>query len=430
MLRAMRFLTANDRPGRYPPSLYAEEDAPEPALAALDEEISVDLCVVGGGYAGCSAALHAAQAGKSVALLEANRIGWGASGRNGGHLGRGPRQDIRLYEKLTGRDDARKIWTLSCEANRLTQALIRDHDIACDLAAGSVEAAWKPAHAREMVEYAAHVARYYDDDGLVPLDAEALRARCDSPCYHGGLADEGAGHLNPLRYALGLGRAAQASGAQIFECAPAQKLAPGRVETARGAVTAERVIVACNGYLDDLAPKAAARLMPLNNFICATEPLDAPPLPQNDCVADSKFVLNYYRMDAQNRLVFGGGETYSPRFPADIAGFVRPHLERVFPQLKGVRLSHGWGGTLAVTRWRAPLFQRLDAQTLLIGGWSGSGIHMATLGGKVAAEAAFAPSPAWEALARAPCPRFPGGAALRPVLAALAMRWFALRDTL
>lgn len=414
-----------------PESWYAATAAPFPKQPPLDADRRVEFCVIGGGYAGLSAALHLAEAGREVVLLEAERIGWGASGRNGGQLGHGPRADIRLYEKLLGAEHARRIWEISTEATALTKALIARHGIACDPRSGSIEAAWRPSHLEDMARHAEHVATRYGYDGLRALDVEEMRARCASPRYHGGVEDREAGHLHPLDYALGLARAALAAGATLHEDSRVLSIGrDGAARTARGTVRAERIILACNGYLDALAPDIAARTAPIANFIVATKPLDESPLPRNDCVADSKFVLNYFRMSRDGRLLFGGGETYSRRFPADIPAFVRPYLETVFPQLKGVEITHGWGGVLAITRHRVPLFRRLGPRTLAIGGWSGSGVHMATMGGRIAAEAAQGPSAAWDALASVPCPRFPGGRLLRPALLALAMKWFALRDRL
>jgi len=427
----VRFLSANDRPGEHAPSWYAATAHPLPDLPALEGETRADVCVVGGGYAGLSAALHLAQAGVDVALVEAHRVGWGASGRNGGQLSYGPRSDIRDYERTLGDDDARKVWAISTDATRLVKRLIAEHAIACDLRPGHLEAAWRASDAKHGRAYADHVAERYGHATIRALSREEIRARVASPRYHGGVEDGEGGHLHPLNYALGLARAAQGAGARLFERSAVTRLAPGCVTTAQGRLRAEHVILACNGYLDGLERGVAARVMPINNFIVATEPLGARlPLPGGECVADSKFVLNYYRPTPDGRLLFGGGETYSHRFPADIAALVRKPLAQVFPQLAGVRIDHAWGGTLAITRNRAPLFQKVDARTWSVGGWSGAGVHMATMGGAIAAEAVRGTLDRWDALARAAAPPFPGGDRLRPALLALAMTWYALRDRL
>jgi gamma-glutamylputrescine oxidase len=424
----VKFLTANDKPGVHAPSWYAATAHRLPDFPALLGETRSDVCVVGGGYAGLSAALHLAQAGLDVVLVEANRVGWGASGRNGGQLSYGPRADIRDIEALVGPDDARNVWDISTEATRLTKRLISEHAIACDLRPGHLEAAWRPADARRDEAYAAHVRARYGHPSIRTITRDELRTRVRSPRYHGGIEDGEGGHLHPLNYALGLARAAAAAGARLHERSRVTRIGEEMVETDRGAVRADQVIVACNGYLDGLDRDDAARIMPINNFIVATEPLgDRLPVPGGECVCDSKFVLNYYRPTPDGRLLFGGGETYSHNFPKDIASVARAPMEQVFPQLKGVRIDHAWGGTLAITRHRAPMLRR-HGRRLVIGGWSGAGVHMATMGGVIAAEAARGTLDRWDALARVPCPSFPGGDRLRHPLLVLAMTWYALRD--
>ncbi|HSF96551.1 MAG TPA: FAD-binding oxidoreductase, partial [Thermohalobaculum sp.] len=250
--------------------------------------------------------------------------------------------------------------------------------------------------------------------------------------YHGGFLDMAGGHLHPLRLALGIGRAAAAAGARLFERSRVTAIEAGRVTTADGAVQADHVILACNGYLDGLVPRVARRTMPINNFIVATEPLGADRaralIRDNFAVCDSKFVLNYYRLSPDHRMLWGGGESYGRRFPRDIAGLVGAKMLQVFPQLADARITHAWGGTLAITGTRFPAFQRVDSRILSIAGWSGSGIHMATMGGQIAAEAVAGQMERWDLLARMPSPVFPGGDWFRAPLLALAMAWYSLRD--
>jgi gamma-glutamylputrescine oxidase len=433
----MDFLTANDRRGEHAPSWYAATVGATPERPPLDGAARADLCVIGGGYAGLSTALHAAEAGLSVILIDAHRVGWGASGRNGGQLAFGPRLDIRKVEAKLGADEARRVWEVSTDATRLVKRLIATHAIACDLTPGYIEAGWRPADVEDAKTYVEHVSTRYGHPSLRWLPEAEMRARVDSPVYHGGLSDHEAGHLHPLAYALGLAAAAERAGARLCERTRATRIEEHdgavRVSTERGAVLADRAVIACNGYLDDLDRGVAARVMPINNFIVATEPLGARAgalIPGGECVCDTRFVLNYFRLSRDGRLLFGGGETYSHRFPADIRAFVRRPLARVFPQLAEVRLDYGWGGTLAITRTRMPLFRRVGARTLSIGGWSGSGIHMATMGGMIAAEALRGETGRWDLMARAPAPPFPGGDRLRGALLVLAMTWYALRDRL
>lgn len=428
------YLDTNDRPGEHPRSWYVETAGPLPDHPRLEGEVRADVCVIGGGYAGLSAALHLAERGLDVVLLEANRIGWGASGRNGGQLGSGPRAPMHKYERLVGADDARKVWDIAIEANRLIKELIARHGISCDLSPGHLDACWKRRHAADLPAYVEHLRRVYGHTAIRAVSREEMSGMLGTTRYWGGYLDEWAGHLHPLRLALSLGRAASAAGARLFERSRVSGLAPGRVTTGQGSVASEHVILACNGYLDGLAPAIACLSMPLNNFMIATEPLGEARaraiIRDNVSVADTRFVLNYFRRTPDHRLLWGGGESYGRRFPRDIAALVRSKMLEIFPQLSDVRITHAWGGTLAITATRFPAFRRLDARTLAISGWSGSGIHMATMGGLIAAEAVTGQLSRWDVMARLPTPAFPGGDWLRAPLLALAMTWYSLRDRL
>ena len=428
------YLTTNDTQGEHAKSWYAATAGEVPDHPELRGETRADVCVVGGGYAGLSAALHLAERGLDVALVEANRIGWGASGRNGGQVGIGPRAEMQQYERAVGRDDARKVWDIAIAANRLVKDLIARHDIDCDLTPGYLEACWKPAHTAGAMAYPEHLARHYGHHEARPVSRVEMAEMLGTGRYHGGYLDLAGAHLHPLRYALGLGRAAAAAGVRIFERSRATQVGAGQVTTGQGKVIADHLIIACNGYLDGLVPRIARHTMALNNFIAATEPLGAERaraiIRDNPCVCDTKFVLNYYRLTPDHRLLWGGGESYSKRFPRDIAGLVRAKMLEVFPQLADVAFSHVWGGTLAITGTRFPAFQRLDAATLAISGWSGSGIHMATMGGQIAAEAVAGQMERWDLMAGLPTPAFPGGDWFRAPLLAAAMTWYSLRDRL
>jgi gamma-glutamylputrescine oxidase len=430
----MGYLTANDQPGQHAPSWYAETAAPWPDHPPLEGEVQADICVVGGGYAGLSAALHLAERGYAVRLLEAHRIGWGASGRNGGQLGIGPRQDIREYEARVGPADARKVWEISIEANGLVRELIARHGIACDLADGYLEAAWRPSDAVDLEAYAAHLHKVYDHSAVSPVGKAEMAEIIGTDRYHGGYHDRMGGHLHPLNYALGLGRAAVAAGAVIHERSVVTGVHPGRVETAGGAVSSPHILLACNGYLDGLVPRSARRMLPLNNFILATEAMGDDRVARvnrhNICVCDTRFVLNYFRLSPDGRMLWGGGESTGRVFPRDLRRVVRTRMLEIYPDLADLEVTHVWGGTLAITASRMPLFQDLGQGMLAIGGWSGSGIHMATMGGKIAAEAIAGQAEQWDVLAAMPVPAFPGGDWFRMPLMRLAMAWYGLRDRL
>jgi gamma-glutamylputrescine oxidase len=425
-------LTANDRPGAYPATWYAATATPLPPFPVLEGEVAADVCVVGGGYTGLSAALHLAEAGLDVVLLEANRVGWGASGRNGGQVGSGQRREQDWLEARVGRGTARRLWDLAEEAKALVRVLVARHAIACDPRPGVIHAARR---AREVAQHHAEaekLARDYGYAALEPLDRAAVAERTGSAAFHGGVLDRGAIHLHPLNYALGLARTAAAAGVRLFEASRVEALEP-EVRTAAGRVRARFTLLAGNGYLGGLAPAVAARVMPINNFIIATAPLGAAGadvLRFDEAVADSLFVVNYFRKSADGRLLFGGGESYGYRFPRDIAGLVRPRMLAIYPQLAGVPVDHAWGGTLAITVDRMPAFQRLSPTTFSVAGYSGHGVAMATLAGKLMAEAVQGTAERFDVFARLPQPGFPGGGALRWPLLVLAMSWHAMRDRL
>jgi gamma-glutamylputrescine oxidase len=399
--------------------------------------VDADVCVVGGGYTGLSAALHLAGQGYRVVLLEAERLGWGASGRNGGQVGTGPRKDEAEVAAWLGPLVARQLFELAEAGKALVRDLVTRHGIDCDLRTGQVIAAARPDHVAPLHARAARLAADYCYPLMEPLDARATGALVGSSRYHGGLLDLGALHLQPLAYVLGLARAALAAGVAIHEQSRVvgySRTDPVVVRTDRGRVRARYLVLGCNGYLGRLEPRLAGHIMPINNFLVATAPL--PPalmpaiLPRGSCAHDTLFVLNYFRRTADGRLLFGGGENYRASFPADIAGFVRPCLLQVFPQLAGVALEFAWGGTLAVTRSRLPHVGRLPPNVFFAHGYSGHGIANATLAGQLIAEAVAGTAARFDVLARLPAGRFPGGRWLRWPGMVLGMLYYALRDRL
>ncbi len=433
----MDLLTANDRPGEYPRSWYAASAEPLPLQPRAEGALSCDVCVVGGGYTGLSAALHLAERGYDVILLEAQRLGFGASGRNGGQVGTGQRQDQDWLEGKLGKDTARALWDLSLESVALVRDLAARHAPDAGWRDGIIHAAHKPRFVPEQHAYAEKMARDYGYDLIRPLDRDELRDLVNAKAYFGGDLDMGGGHLHPLRYALGLARAARAAGVRIFENSRVSAIThadPALVTTEAAQITARFVAMGCNGYLGRLEPGVAARVMPINNFIAATRPMtDAERravIDADHAVADSKFVINYYRFSADNRLLFGGGESYGYRFPADIAATVRRPMEAVFPQLRGIEITHAWGGTLGITVNRMPHFARLAGNVLSAAGYSGHGVAMATVGGRLLAEAIAGQAERFDLMAQVPTHPFPGGTALRQPLLIAAMLWFALRDRL
>lgn len=433
----MKLLYANDRLGQYPPSVYAQTCQPLPPFPPLRGEVRADVAVVGGGYTGLSSALHLAQRGYRVVLVDAQRVGFGASGRNGGQVGSGQRQEVDWLERHYGRNTARKLWDLAEDAKALVRSLAEQAGVPVrDGVAHACRTASEVAHAAKLAD---HLARHYDYDRVQPLDRDGMAALTGSQTYLGGDVDHGAAHLHPLALAIGMARLAVAAGAVIHETTLVQRIdhgaagAPSTVHCDGGRILCDHVILAGNGYQGLLDPQVAARVMPINNFIVSTPPLgDNFPeiLPQNNAVADTKFVVSYWRLDDQRRLIFGGGETIRYRFPSDIAAVVRPHLLSVYPQLEGVPLTHAWGGTLAITMNRMPYFTRPAPNCLSAGGYSGHGVALATLAGRLMAQAIAGRAEGFDTMAAIPSKPFPGGASLRGPLLIAGMAWFSLRDRL
>ncbi len=409
-----------------------------PSAPPLTEPVTADVCVIGGGYAGLSAALHLARQGASVTLLEASRIADGASGRNGGQVHNGFRHDSHWFESRLGADFARQIGLLGNEAREHLDWLIGTYHIDAQYQPGLLHLCHKRSYVAEARAHVDEVMSRHPEAGLRFVDLEEARGLVSSNDYYGGYLDNQSGHLHALNLALGIARAATQHGARLHEHSAATRISRTHsgweVHTAGASVKARAVVVAGNGYLRNLEAAVEARVMPINNFVVTTEPLGregAERLIRNRlAVSDSRFVVYYFRITPDERLLFGGGETYSYEFPKDIAGMVRKHLLHVFPQLQNTRIEHAWGGTLAITTSRLPFVREIEPGLFNASGFSGQGIVVAPFAGKALAEAIGGNRRIFDLLAQFPVRRFPGGKYLRwPVLVA-AMSWYALRDEL
>ncbi|MGL5009541.1 MAG: NAD(P)/FAD-dependent oxidoreductase [Paracoccaceae bacterium] len=431
----MNLLYANDAKGTYPPSYYAATATPLDPFPVLAGAQTADVCIVGGGYMGLSAALHLAERGLSVTLIEAHRVGFGASGRNGGQVGSGQRRDQDALERIAGPTPARALWDLGEDAKSLVRDLITRHQMPVTFRPGVAHACWTDAEVHHAHTYAEKLARDYNYPHVEPLDLPAIRQLIGSQAFKGGEIDHGAGHIHPLNFALGLARAAAAAGVRIHEQTEALQIRPGPkpvVLTTSGTVTCDHLILAGNGYIAGLDHRYAARVMPINNFIIATQPLGdrardilAKPI----AVADTKFVVNYWRLSDDNRLLFGGAESYGYRFPDIIKAVTKPMLQ-IYPQLRDTPIDYAWGGTLAITMNRMPALMRLAPNVLAASACSGHGVAMATMTGRILAETIAGTADRFDLLATLPQARFPGGPALRWPLLVLAMTWYSLRDRL
>jgi gamma-glutamylputrescine oxidase len=429
----MNLLHVNDKAGEYPTSYYAATAAPMGRMRPLQGAVRADVCIIGGGYTGLSAALHLAERGLSVVLLEAHRVGFGASGRNGGQVGTGQRLDQATLQGMLGKTTAHQLWQIGEAAKALVQDLIARHDMPVRFYPGIAHACRTESERREYLDNAELLARDYGYDKITPLDRAALGALIGSKVYVGGDIDRGAGHLHPLNYAIGIAQAAERAGAVIHERSEVLAIEHGprvTVRTATGQVSADHLILACNGYLGGLEPGVAARVMPINSYVLATEPLGdraAGIIAEPVAVTDTKFVNNYWRLSEDGRLLFGGAETYGYRFP-DVVKAVSAPMLKVYPQLAGTRIDYAWGGTLAITMNRLPCFMRPAANVLSASGYSGYGVAMASMAGKILADAVAGQAGQFDVMAGLPQTAFPGGARLRSPLLVLAMTWFALRD--
>lgn len=420
----------------YPPSWYAASAVPLPPQPRLEGELRADVCILGAGYTGLSAALELAEAGYRVIVLEAERIGWGASGRNGGQaiVGYGCEQDT--LERLIGRADARRLFDFSREGMALMRDRIRRHDIACDWRDGHASVPLKPRQEQALKRWQAHMAEHYD----YPMewwDRDRLRAQLASDRYLGAIYDPLSGHLHPLEYAFGLARAALAAGVRIFEHSRVTRLERGAAPVLRtdaGQVRCDFAVLAGNAWLRGVAPELESRIMPVGTYIGATVPLGeerARALIRNDmAVADVNWALDYFRLSRDHRLLFGGRASYSTLPPPNLRGTMARRMRRVFPQLAGVDIEYVWGGYVDISLNRAPHWGRLTPNVYFAQGFSGHGVASTGLAGNVIADAIRGQAERLDAFARIPHRPFPGGRLLRTPMLVAAMTWYKLRDAI
>jgi len=420
-------------------SYYAATANPAPDHPALTGRVDCDVCVIGGGLTGCSSALHLAERGYDTILLEARRAGWGASGRSGGQLIVGFSCPQSRLKKAVGPDTAKQLWDLSCEAVALAKDRIARHGIRCDLKSGQMDVALKERQRIDLEERKRELEDEYGYRETQWVDRDAVRAIVGSERYIAGLLDTGSGHLHTLNYTLGLADAAHRAGVKIHEASPAERVqrnVNGKivVHTPEGQVHCRYLLLCGNAYLGRLVPEIRSRIMPVASYIVATEPLGeerARSLIANDAaVCDVNFILNYFRRSADHRLLFGGRVSYSTLEPLALARSIRNRMLTVFPQLTGVNIEYTWGGYVAITLNRAPHFGRVDKNIFFAHGYSGQGIAMTGLAGKLMAEAVSGTAERFDVFTRIPHAPFPGGELLRMPVLVTAMAYYRLRDLL
>lgn len=420
----------------HPPSYYAFSANDAGPRASLRGEEQADVCVIGAGYTGLSSALHLAERGMRVVVLEAARVGFGASGRNGGQIVHSYSRDMDFIEKRYGNGPAQMLGSMAFEGGEIIRGIVERYQIACDLKRGGVFAACNPKQMQALRDKAALWQRYgHKQTELV--DAAGLRGYVGSERYVGGLVDHSGGHFHPLNLAQGEAGAIESLGGRIYEGSAVSAIESGPrvlVKTASGSVSANFVVVAGNAYLGNLVPALQQKAMPCGTQVITTEVLPQALrqqlLPKDYCVEDCNYLLDYYRLTGDGRLLYGGGVTYGGREPDAIKDIIRPKMLTTFPDLGAVKLEFAWTGNFLLTLTRIPQFGRIGENIYYAQGYSGHGITSTHLAGKLIAEAVHGQADRFDAFAGLPHYPFPGGRLLRIPFTAMGAWFYTLRDKL
>ena len=418
----------------YPESFYAASANPTPERPALQGEVETDVCVIGAGYTGLSTAISLLENGFKVCIVEAAKVGFGASGRNGGQIVNSYSRDIDVIERSVGPKQAQLLGQMAFEGGRIIRERIAKYNIKCDLKDGGVFAAFSKRQLGHL-EAQKKLWERYGHTQLELLDAKRIGEVVGSENYIGGLLDMSGGHIHPLNLALGEAAAVESLGGVIYEQSPAIRIDRGAnpvVHTANGRVKAKFIVVAGNAYLGNLVPELAAKTMPCGSQVIATEPLSAELakslLPQDYCVEDCNYLLDYFRLTGDNRLIYGGGVVYGARDPANIEAIIRPMMLKTFPQLKEVKIDFAWTGNFLLTLSRLPQVGRIGDNIYYSQGCSGHGVTFTHLAGKVLGEALRGQAERFDAFAGLPHYPFPGGQLMRVPFTAIGAWYYALRD--
>jgi gamma-glutamylputrescine oxidase len=418
-------------PGR---SWYEDSVGERPTYPALDGDAQADVVIIGGGFTGLSAAAHLAKSGVDVVLIDANRFGDGASGRNGGQLGTGQRGSLDDMEAAYGWTRAKALFDLAEEAKAHLLEFARVNAIDIDFMPGQISVAHKKRYVDDYRRYADYMREKAGYPHMTFMDAAETAERLGSTHYYGGIRDTGTGHIHPLKLVIGTARVAAEAGARLFENTRSTSLSSSggkiRVTTPTGSITAEKCLVAVNAYGGELEPVSASHIMPIGSFIGATVPLpaDSPVLPGGESVDDSRFVVRYFRKTRDNRLLFGGREIYTVHDPKDIHIHIRRQIAEIYPALKDIEITHGWGGYVGITVPRKPFVREVMPGVISAGGYSGHGVMLSNFVGKLYAETVAGNRDRLKLFEELNIPPFPGGRRLRAPLLFLALNWFALRD--
>ncbi|MCC6204044.1 MAG: FAD-binding oxidoreductase [Hyphomicrobiales bacterium] len=415
-------------------SWYEATTGERPEYPALDGDRRADVVIIGGGFTGLSAAAHLARAGVDVTLIEAHRVGDGASGRNGGQFGTGQRAWAEELEAEYGFTRAKALFDLAEEAKAHVLEFAAANGIDMEYVPGQMSVAHKPRYLKHYQAHAEIMATRFGYPHISFMDAKETAERLGSTCYYGGTRDMGTGHIHPMKLVVGTARVAVAAGAHLFENTRSTGIASdgGKVlvSTPRGTIKADKCLIAVNAYGGDLEPVSAAHVMPIGSFIGATVPLgaDSPVLPGGEAVDDSRFVVRYFRKTKDGRLLFGGREIYAVSDPKDIADQIRRQIAEIYPALKDVEITHGWGGYVGITMPRKPFVREVMPNVISAGGYSGHGVILSNFVGKLYAETVSGNRDRLKLFEDIKIPAFPGGRRFRAPLLFLALNWYALRD--
>ncbi len=435
-MRVIDNIHSND----YPASYYAATCNDTAGFSTLSGDETVDVCVIGGGFSGISTALHLAERGFKVTVVEQNLVGWGASGRNGGQVIGGYGHALSEHKKMVktfGQAGGDAVWDMSVECVDIIKEWVEKYNIDCDLRWGYFDAAMKPSDMKYLEEAAEALAKknYPYESKIVAHDK--VRDHVGTDQYIGGLTNKGWGHAHVLNLLLGEARAAESLGAKIYERALVTNVIHGakpKVVTESGTISADYVVVTGNGYLRGLEPKLASRVLPAGSYIIATEPLTdeqvKATLPNNEAVADQRWALDYYRLSADNRLLFGGLATYSGRHPSSISSVLTPKMLKLFPHLKEVKVDHEWGGYMGISLNRIPQVGRLSDTVYFATAYSGHGVAPSHMSAKLIAESISGQASRYDILANIKHSPFPGGSLLMQPAYTIGMLYYKMRDTL
>ena len=421
----------------YPPSYYAASRNIVRQPQVLEGTLEADICVVGAGYSGLSAAISLAEHGFKVVMIEAAEVGWGASGRNGGQVVNGLNASLDTIKRRYGQQTANFVGGLLQEGAGIIYDRVERYGINCDLKRGNIYAAYTPKHMEELkAKQALWRSHGMDDHEL--LDKGQIRQHIGSDVYEGGMIDHSGGHMHPLNLALGEAAAFEGLGGKIFERSPVTKVeqdaSGATVSTAKGQVRAKTALICGNAYLGNVVPELTARVMPVSTQMMATEPLGEDRanalLPTGMCVEDVRYILDYFRLSADHRLIFGGGVVYGGTDPADVEAKLRPNMDKVFPHLRDVKVDYAWSGNFALSFSRVPQLGRLGKNIYFAHGYSGHGVTGSHLFGRILSEAVRGDMTRFDTFASLPWIPFPGGRMFRAQYSTLGSWWYALKDRL